>query len=137
MVIHDDIDNTYLKVAPKNLTTTVLNAFLQAVREFGLPSHVRMDRGENIKIVRYMLNHPERAPERGSAITDRNTHNQRIERLWRDLYSGCISFFYTLFYSFEDIHLLNMDDTRDVYALHFVLARLGPPFFAYRAQQIS
>ena len=43
-----------------------------------------------------------------------------IERLWRDLYSGCISFFYTLFYSFEDINLLNMDDTRDVYALHFV-----------------
>ena len=99
-------------MAPNNLATTALNAFLQAVREFGLPSHVRMDRGgENIEIVRYMLNHPERGPERGSAITGRSTHNQRIERLWRDLYSGCISFFYTLFYTFEDINLLNMDDT--------------------------
>ena len=48
LVIHGGIDGysrliTYLKVAPNNLATTVLNAFLQAVREFGLPSHVRMD----------------------------------------------------------------------------------------------
>ena len=104
LVIHGEIDGysrliTYLKVAPNNLATTVLNAFLQAVREFGLPFHVRMDRGENIKIVRYMLNHPERGLERGSAIqAEVYTHNQRIEKLWRDLYSGCISFFYTLFY---------------------------------------
>ena len=50
LVIHGGIDGysrliTYLKVAPNNLATTALNAFLQAVREFGLPSHVRMDRG--------------------------------------------------------------------------------------------
>ena len=102
LVIHGSIDGysrliTYLKVATNNLATTVLNsAFFPAVREFDLPSHVRTDRGgENIEIVRYMLNHPECGPERGSAITGRSTHNQRIEKLWRDLYSGCISFFYT------------------------------------------
>ena len=62
---------------------------IQAVQEFGLPSRVCMDRGgENIEVVRYMLNHVNCG---GSVITGRSTHNQHIERLWRDLYNGCIS----------------------------------------------
>ena len=58
LVIHSGIDGysrlvTYLKVAPNNLASTVLSAFLQAVREFGLPSCVRTDRGgENIEVIR-------------------------------------------------------------------------------------
>ena len=28
--------------------------------------------------------------------------------------------FFTLFYSLEDLQLLNLDDTRDIYTLHFV-----------------
>ncbi len=42
---------TYLKVSSNNLSSTVMNAFVEAVRAFGLPSCVRMDRGgENIEI---------------------------------------------------------------------------------------
>lgn len=115
MVIHGGIDGysrliMFLRVASNNRADTVLRAFLQAINEFGLPCRVRMDRGgENVQVAQFMIEHPERGPGRGSAITGRSVHNQRIERLWRDLFSGCVSFFYSMFYAFEDNGLLNIN----------------------------
>ena len=68
----------YLKVASR--TGIVFTAFLEAISHYGLPSHVRADCGRgNVEVDRFMLAHPERGPQRGSFISGRSVHNQRIE----------------------------------------------------------
>ena len=117
MVIHGGIDGysriaVYLKIASNNKADTVFDAFCEAVTKFGLPSHVHADRGgENILIAQYMTEHSERG--RGSFIVGQSIHYQRIERLWRDLFSGCKTFFYYLFYSLEDVGLLDPNNVFD------------------------
>ena len=126
IVIHGGIDGysrlpVYMQASTNNKSDTVLQAFVGAVQEFGLPSRVRCDKGgENVLVSKYMLDHPIRGPGRGSCITGRSVHNTRIERFWRDLFCGCVSLFYHLFYGLEDSHLLNPDDVRDLFSLHYV-----------------
>ena len=40
-------------------------------------------------------------------ITGSTVHNQRIERLWRDLYEQVINQYYNLFYNLEEAGLLD------------------------------
>lgn len=104
IVVHGAIDGysrliTFLKASSINRSETVLSGFLSAVEEFGLLSRVRIDRGgENVLVSPYMLEHPNRGLGPRSVIAGRSIHKQRIERLWRDLYSGCV--FCTIFFTF-------------------------------------
>ena len=126
IVIHGGIDGysrlpVYFQASTNNKSETVLRAFLGAVEQYGLPSRVRCDRGgENVLVSNFMLSRPERGPGRGSCITGRSVHDQRIERLWRDVHTGCISLFYDLFYMLEDEKMLDACNNVDLYALHYV-----------------
>ena len=123
-VIHGGIDGysrlvVYLKVATNNKAETAFDAFLEGVENYNIPSRVRSDHGgENVLIAHFMISH--RGSGRGSMITGRSVHNQRIERLWRDLFAGCVSCYYYLFYAMEEEGLLNPNSNVDLYVLHMV-----------------
>lgn len=80
---------------------------------------MRGDRGgENLGVARFMVE--QRGAGRGSFIFGKSVHNQRIERLWRDLYQSCICVFYSIFYQMEDQCLLNVEDDVHMFSLHYV-----------------
>ena len=88
----------YSSCATNNYALKVLALFLEDVGRNGWPSRVRSDKGgggggggENIEVARAMLRH--RELDRGSIIAGLSVHNQRIERLWRDVFIGVGHFF--------------------------------------------
>ncbi|KAI7811048.1 hypothetical protein IRJ41_009739 [Triplophysa rosa] len=112
IVIHGGIDGysrlvVYLKAATNNKAQTMLQSFLSAVDLYG----------GNIMVARFMTR--TRGINRHSHITGRSVHNQRIERLWRDVFDQVTDLFYTTFRRLEDEGWLNPDQDVDLFALHW------------------
>ena len=88
-VIHGAIDGfsrsvVYLTCADNNRATTALSAFTNAVGRFGLPNKVRTDGGgENVDVWRCMI---EAHSTETAVITGSSVHNERIEKLRRDVF---------------------------------------------------
>ena len=106
IVIHGGIDGhsctiVYLRCATNNTATTVLSAFRTAVEQFGLPQRVRSDQGgENTEVWQFIC---EAHDDPSAAVVGTSTHNERIERLWRDVYR-CVSAHYCeMFYNLHGI----------------------------------
>ena len=123
-IIHGSIDGfsrmiTYLSCNTNNRSSTVMELFRESIREYGIPSRVRSDKGgENVLVCEFMVSY--RGPGRGSHIAGSSVHNQRIERLWRDVYRCVCCTFHEVFYYLESQGLLDPDDDCDLFVLHCV-----------------
>lgn len=105
------------------MAATVNTAFQAACGQYGVPVRTRMDHGvENQDVVNYMLQqHPD---TRGAAIQGSSVHNQRIERLWLDVFNNVLSFYHDLFSGLERENLLDADNEKHIMALHYVFLPL-------------
>ena len=127
IVVHGCIDGysrriIYLNASDNNRAETVFQLFINSVTKYGLPSRVRGDRGgENLGVAEFMIQ--ERGSRRGSFIWGKSVHNQRIERLWRDVFHGCLVIYYNLFYQMEEQRLLNIEDDIHMFSLHYVFLK--------------
>lgn len=123
-VIHGGIDGysrmiVYLKCNNDNRATTVLKCFVQATTNYFIPSRVRSDYGgENIEVAKFMLIN--RGLDRGSILTGSSVHNQRIERLWRDVFQRVTGAFYKLFNMMEEVEILDSLNQYHLYCLHYI-----------------
>jgi len=71
-----------------------------------------------VRVADWMISN--RGMGRNSVIAGRSVHNQRIERLWRDVRVNVIDFYRTIFYEFA--HQFGVDFSNDivVYCIHYL-----------------
>lgn len=123
LVVHAGINGysrtvVYLTGSDNNRVNTVLETFVGTVERDGLPSQIRSDLGgENVDVWRYMM---EQHQSESAVITGSSTHNERVERLWRDVTRSVGSVFYDTFRCLEDSGQLNPLNEVDIYCLHWV-----------------
>ena len=66
-------------------------------------------------------------------ITGASIHNQRIERLWRDVHQSVTILYYRLFHFLESQQLLDPPNEIDLYALHYAyIPRIGHALYIFR-----
>lgn len=104
-----------LRATTDNTSRTAAQLFALAVNEYGVPAHVRCDHGvENYEICQAMVMF---RGDRGF-IAGPSTRNQRIERLWRDVYEQVSDPFYNYFRRLEEVGILDVNS-----ALHHIVVR--------------
>ena len=124
MVIHGGIDGysravVFLRCSNNNEAVTVLEQFLHGTGKFHFPRRIRTDHGtENVEVARCMLR--KYNIESNPVITGRSVHNQRIERLWKDVFTYVLQHYHNLFYFLEANNDLDPDNEIHMFALQYV-----------------
>ena len=123
-VIHGGIDGfsrliVYLHCSTNNKKDTVTHLFQSAAMRFHWPSRVRSDYGgENVGV--WQLMEEVHGPNRGSFLAGTSVHNQRIERLWRDVFCVVCHTFYYTFQAMEESGMLQRNNSLHKFALHYI-----------------
>ena len=91
LVTHAGVDGysrlvVFVHCSTNNRASTVYNSFVKAIQHYGLPSRVRTDQGRENMLELNIIMVEHRGLDRGSMIVGSSVHNQRVERLWRDLH---------------------------------------------------
>ena len=108
-----------MKCRTNNLAATALEFFIERTEKFGVPLCVRTDHGvENVDIARFMIT--TRGTGRGSFIAGTSVHNQRIERLWREVNRVLGTSYKDLFIFMENNDILDVDNQVHLLALEIV-----------------
>ena len=121
LVIHVGVDGfsrliVYCKCCPSNKASTVLELFKEAKRKYGLPLKIRSDYGgENVEVWKYMYR---KHLNLDAVILGSSVHNQRIERLNRDVNTQVVNYYVNLFAFMEQRNILNPDCEINLFALH-------------------
>ena len=110
-----------LHLSTDNKASSALLTFIQSVKEYGVPSRIRLDKGSEFNHVEYLIN-IFNGENRGSVIRGRSVHNQRIEGLWRDVFSKVLMKFYNLFNHMEKCNVLDILDPVNMFRLQYVFA---------------
>ena len=123
-MVHAFIDGysrvvTGIRCSTNNKAETVLDLFHEARSQWGIPHRCRGDRGsENILVAEWMISY--RGMNRGSYIFGRSVHNQRIERLWRDVNRLTLRLYYEIFNFLEKEYGLDPNNDIHLWCLHYV-----------------
>lgn len=123
-VVHGAIDGfsrtiIYLSCSTDNKSQTVFQLFLDSLPTFKCLRRIPSDQGtENIDVARWMFNHF--GPSARPFLTGLSVHNQRIERLWKDVNLYVTSCFSNLFYYMESLEILDPLDEVHLFALHYI-----------------
>ncbi|XP_055011421.1 uncharacterized protein LOC129409427 isoform X2 [Boleophthalmus pectinirostris] len=122
----------YLGASSNNLASTALAFFNRSVDKYGFPQRVRGDQGvENVDIARLMFT--ARGTGRSSFISGKSVHNQRIERLWRDLWVAVTSIYYDVLHYLEEGGFLSIGSLVHLFCCHYVfLPRLQEDLDTFR-----
>lgn len=109
----------YLGVANNNLSATTLAFFQKSVEKFGFPQKVRVDEGaENVAVAGLMLSIC--GDGIGSIVVGKTVYNQRIERLWRDMYMAVTIVYNNVLHTLEDGGLLDLSNALHIFSCHYV-----------------
>ena len=94
---------SFMRVSTNNFAKTALEIFVQGITTYGIPSRVRADKGSEFNHVNNFMNRIN-GENRGSFIQGRSVHNQRIERLWRDVHEKVVVKYEHIFDHMEQVN---------------------------------